>query len=116
MFFVLVIAGALLNQGVGIAYAVCLFYTATQPVLIYQVLSRVGVSLREVTLIYVEPTVLTVAAVGSGILLSGLPGLANALLASASIISAAENVLYAILLRQFAPDMWSQIINQRRMA
>jgi len=114
VFFLLVIAGALFNQGVGVAYAVGLFYAATQPVFVYQVFRRVGVSLREVTLIYVKPAVLTVAAVGSGILLSGLPGLANAPLASASVISAAAAVLYAILVRQFAPSVWSQVINHTK--
>ncbi len=114
MFFALVIAGALFNQGVGVAYAVCLFYAATQPVFVYQVFRRVGVSLREVTLIYLKPAVLAVAAVGSGVLLSALPGFANTPLVSASVISAAATVLYALLLRQFAPGVWSQVINHTK--
>jgi hypothetical protein len=65
-FFVLVSAGAILDQAFGVALAVVIFYAITQPIFVYGVYRRVGISVREVGLLYLKPTAYAGVSVGLG--------------------------------------------------
>ena len=122
VFFVLVAAGAALDQAIGVAYAVCLYYALTQPVFVYSVYRRVGVTARQVASIYLWPTGCAVAAVGAGLAISKLPLFDAHLLIRAAVICAVAGPAYAALVRWCAPDVWRELSSrissglQRRIA
>src|ERR1700712_4622695 len=109
VFFALVVIGEMLDKAVGVACAVCLFYAVTQPIFVYGVYRRVGVSLGRVVLIYALPTLFSAIAVGIGLALSWLPLLATLPLVQVLVIGTVGCLLYAALLKYFAPSVWKQI-------
>ncbi len=116
VFFTLVVIGEMLDQAVGVAVAVCVFYAVTQPVFVYGVYRRVGVSRRQVALIYLLPTLFSAIAVGIGLALSILPMLADRPLARVIVIGITGCVLYAALVKRFSPVVWQQITGNLRDA
>ncbi len=121
VFFVLVAIGAALDQAIGVACAVCLYYAVTQPLFVFAVYRRVGVTARQVAGIYLWPTGCAAAAVGAGLALSKLPAFATHPLMRAAIICAVAGPAYAALVRWLAPDVWRELSGrissglQRRM-
>ena len=109
LFFALVIAGALLDQAVGVAWAVCAFYALSQPVFVYGVYRRVGVSMGQVAQIYLAPALYGAIAVGSGVALSWLPAAAGHPMVQVLLIGSVGAAIYAILVRRLAPDVWLQV-------
>ena len=112
VFFVLVWIGALLDQAVGVAWAVCAFYAITQPVYVYAVYRRLGISGRQVALIYLRPTTYAAAAVGLGLAISMLPWFVHYPLTRIAIIVSVGAALYAALVRWLAVDVWSELRNR----
>ncbi len=116
VFFALVVIGALLDQAVGVSMAVCVFYAFSQPIFVYGVYRRVGVSLRQVVLIYALPSLFAVVATGIGLALSMLPLFSGRPLAQVAIIGIIGSVLYTALVKYFAPLVWQQIIGHLKDA
>jgi O-antigen/teichoic acid export membrane protein len=110
VFFALVFVGAFVDQGVGVATAVCLFYALTQPIFVYGVYKRVGVSLRQVASMYLTPTFLAAFAVGLSLLLTKtfLPIVHPLLITLAICLS--SSLFYAVLVKTFARETWAQLI------
>ena len=109
LFFALVVAGAMLDQAVGVAWAVCIFYAVSQPVFIYCVYRRVGVGLGQVAWLYLTPSLYAALAVGSGLALSMLPPVASMPLVRVLLIGSFGIAIYAALVRWLARDVWLQI-------
>ena len=109
IFFALVVAGALLDQEVGVAWAVCAFYAVTQPVFVYAVYRRVGVGLRQVALIYIKPTLYAAISVAQSLAVSGLLTFLVHPLAQVAFICLTSFILYIALVRGFAPDVWREM-------
>ena len=112
VFFALVTAGAVIGQALGVAWAVCLFYAATQPIFVYGVYRRFGVTPRQVIRLYVEPTCYSVAAVLAGISLAYLVVPEQEPFGRAAVILITGGGLYALLVRWRAKDVWGQIIGR----
>ncbi len=108
-FFILVVAGALLDQAVGVAYGVCIYYAVTQPFFVWGVYRRVGVSAREVARIYLQPTFYAASAVGFGWLASMLPFVAAFPLARVAVICALGIPLYGVMVCWLAPEVWREL-------
>ncbi len=115
-FFVLVIAGALLDQAVGVAWAVCLFYALSQPVFVYGVYRRVGVGIGQVAWMYLAPMLYGLLAVGAGLAVSLAPPWAGMPLVRVVIIGSVGAGVYALVVRRFAGDVWLQIVGRLRRA
>jgi PST family polysaccharide transporter len=109
VFFLLVTAGALLHQAIGVAWAVCAFYALTQPVYVFLVYRRIGMTAWQVALIYLQPTAYAAVAVDAGLLASRLPPLAGLPLLRAAVIGAVGLALYAALVRWRAPAVWGAL-------
>ncbi len=109
IFGVFIVFGAVLHQAVGVAWAVCAFYALTQPVYVCLVYGRIGITIRQVALIYLQPTTYAAAAVGVGLLLSKLPFLACLPVLRAAVIGVASLCLYAVLVRWRAPEVWDAL-------
>ena len=112
LFFVLVTAGALLDQAVGVAWAVCIFYALSQPLFVYGVYSRVGVGMGQVAWMYLMPSLYAAVAVGAGLALSWVPALAGLDLVRVLLIGSIGVGVYALLVRTLAHDVWSQIVGR----
>jgi O-antigen/teichoic acid export membrane protein len=115
-FFVAVFIGAKLDDAVGVAWAVCLFYTITQPIFICGVYRRIGVTTRQVMSIYLKPTAYAAVAVGLGLAVSSLPLFTARPLIRVAIIGAFEAVAYTALVKRLAPDVWNQLRDRIRGA
>jgi len=115
-FFIAVFIGAKLDEAVGVAWAVCLFYAITQPIFICRVYRRIGVTKRQVMGIYLRPTAYAAVAVGIGLAASGLPLFAARPLIRIGIIGAFEAVAYTALVKWLAPDVWDQLRDRIRGA
>lgn len=109
IFFVLVGIGAALDGSFGVACTIFLFYAVTQPIYVHLVYRRVGVTARQVALIYVRPIAYAAFAAGTGLTLSLLPGLAGRPLLRATVIAAAAAAVYAALVRVLSPDVWGEL-------
>lgn len=109
IFFALVTVGALLHQAIGVAWAVCIFYALTQPVYVFRVYRRIGMTVREVARIYLEPTAYAAVAVGTGLAVSELPLLAGLPSLRAVVIGSVGLALYAVLVRWWAPEVWGAL-------
>jgi O-antigen/teichoic acid export membrane protein len=109
IFFIAVFVGAKLNEAVGVAWAVCLFYGITQPIFICSAYRRIGVTTRQVMSIYLRPTAYAAVAVGVGLGASGLPFLTDRPLSRIVIIGGCEAVAYTALVKWFAPEVWKQL-------
>lgn len=109
IFFGLVTAGAILHEEVGVAVAVCVFYAITQPVFVYGVFRRVGVSMRQVASIYLRPILYSGISVGCGFGLSKLPVFSLIPLAQVVVICVTGGVVYAALVKWLDQDVWSQM-------
>lgn len=116
IFFGLVMAGALLDQEVGVACAVCAFYAVTQPIFVYGVYRRVGVSLRQVALIYLKPTLYAALAVGPSLVVLAILPFAVHPIAQAAFICLTGGILYIALVRGFAPEVWREVTKRIRGA
>lgn len=116
VFFALATAGAVLGQGVGVAWGVALFYALTQPAFVCRVFLRVGVRARHVLLLYVQPTAYAAAAIGVGLEVSTLPVLASAPLARVAVIGMIGTTLYAVLVRWQTPEVWNELAGRLRGA
>ncbi len=114
VFFALVAIGAWLDQGIGVACGVFLYYAITQPLFVFRVYRRVGVTARQVASIYLWPTGCAAAAVGAGLAASKLPAFATEPLVQAAVICGVSGPLYAALVRSLAPKVWSELSNRVR--
>ncbi len=109
VFFALVTVGAELDQAVGVAWAVCIYYAITQPFFVYEAYRRVGITTRQVVSIYLRPTSYAAMAVGVGWAVSMLPLFAARPLIRIVIITAAGAASYAALVRWLAPEVWNEL-------
>lgn len=109
VFFALVTIGAALDQGVGVAWAVCVFYATTQPLFVYRAYRTVGIKLSQVAMIYLKPSALAACAVGLGAAVSLLPVVRDLPLARVFVIGLVGTVVYAGLVGRFAPDIWQEV-------
>ncbi len=109
LFVALAWIGAKLHQSVGVAVAVCVFYTVTQPVFVYGVYRRIGITAGGVARLYLWPTAFAAAAVGAGLAASTLPPLAAYPLGRVAVICAVGGVLYLGLLRWRVPEVWREL-------
>ncbi len=109
IFFVLIGIGAWLDKAVGVAWALCVYYAATQPVFVYVVYRRCGVTIGQVAAIYLKPIVCGAAGIGLGFAVSLLPAVASIPLLRAIIICAVGGVIYAGLVRLLAPEIWHEV-------
>ncbi len=109
LFFLLVGIGALLDQAVGVAWGVCAFYAISQPLFVWAVYRRLGISGSRVAKIYLRPTAYAAVAVGSGLLVSMLPWLAGRPLTRVLVIGVVGTALYAGLVRWLASDIWVEL-------
>ena len=112
LFFVLVTAGALWGQALGVAWAVCIFYAVSQPIFVYRVYHRVGVTKSRVALMYVLPLCYAALATGGGLLISQVGWFTTLPLVRVGIIGVVASLIYATLIRLFARDVWSQIVGR----
>ncbi len=109
IFAVLVVGGALLGQAVGVAWAVCVFYAITQPVFVAGAYRRIGITRRQVAVIYLHPMALAAVAIGAGVLVSMLPALERYPLVRVVVIGMVGTGLYAALTRWFARQVWNEL-------
>ncbi len=109
IFFAFIVVGAVLHGAVGVAWAVCVFYALTQPVYVCLSYQRIGMTMGQVALIYLQPTVYAAVAVGAGLLLSKLPFLAPFPVLRAAMIGVTGLFLYAMLVRWRAPAVWGAL-------
>lgn len=109
IFFALVAVGAMLHQAVGVAWAVCVFYAVTQPVYVFRVYRRIGMTVPQVARIYLQPTAYAAVAVGAGLVVSELPLLAGLPSLRAIVIGCVGLALYAVLVRWRAPEVWGAL-------
>jgi O-antigen/teichoic acid export membrane protein len=116
VFFIMVTLGGLLDQSVGVAGAVCLFYVITQPIFICAAYKRIGVRRRQVAAIYLWPTAYAALAVGIGLGLSLLPPFAAHPLARIVAIGLFAVPAYAALVRWLEPAVWLQLVDRVRSA
>ena len=112
IFFVMVGAGALLGQGVGVACAVGLFYAVTQPLFVISVYRRVGITVRQVLELYLRPTGYAIVAVTTGLAVSTLQALAASPLTRAVVICVISGAIYAAIVRWRAPAVWEELRNR----
>ncbi len=103
LFFALVVAGAVLDGAVGVAWCVFGFYVVTQPFFVIRTYERLGSTLREGLAIYAKPLALSAAAVGGAMLASSL---AARPLNRVLIILALGGAFYAMLVHWLAPEVW----------
>ncbi len=108
-FFVLVTLGALLHEAIGVAWAVCAFYAVTQPIYVFRVFRRIGLTAWQVALMYLQPGAYAAAAVGVGLAVAALPSLADAPLLRAVVTGAVGLPAYAALVRWQAPAVWGAL-------
>ena len=108
-FFVLVVAGALLGEAQGVAWGVCLYYATTQPLFVWGVFRRLGITARQVASIYLQPSLYAVAAVGTGMAISMSPPFAGHPLVRVAAIGVVAPALYAVLVRWLAADVWREL-------
>jgi len=109
IFFALVSIGAALDQAVGVAWAVCAFYATIQPVYVYRVYRRIGLTAWRVALMHLQPAAYAAVAVGVGLAISELPLLDGLPLLRAVIIGSVGLALYAVLVRWQAPEVWNAL-------
>ena len=109
IFFVLIGIGAWLDKAVGVAWALCVYYAATQPVFVYVVYRRCGVTIGQVAALYLKPIVCGAVRIGLGFAVALLPGVAGIPLLRAIIICAVGGVIYAGLVRLLAPEIWHEV-------
>ena len=109
VFVVLVVSGALLDQAVGVAWALCVYYAITQPIFVFSVYRRVGVTAGRVASIYLEPIGYAAAAVGVGFAVSTLPAFAGMPLARVMVVGVLSGVSYMVLVKLLAPDVWREL-------
>ena len=109
VFFGLVAIGAILDRAIGVAFAVCIYYAITQPLFVYGVYRRVGVTVRQVAGIYLWPTGCAAAAVGTGLAVAGLPMFVAHPLIRVAVICAVAGLAYAALVRWLAPEVWREL-------
>ena len=109
VFFLLVTIGAYLDQAVGTAWGVAIYYATTQPMFVWGVFRRIGISTRQVVSIYVVPTMLSIVAVGLGLAVSMLPVLSSFPLVRIGVIGAVAVAVYGAFLKWVAPDVWAEI-------
>jgi PST family polysaccharide transporter len=113
VFFALVCVGALTDRAQGVAIAVAIFYTVTQPFFVAAAFRRVGVSTWRVALLYLRPGAIAAVSVGAGIAISLLPGLAGHPLLRCVVICAVVAPIYLFGTQLVAPDigrdLWHRI-------
>ncbi len=109
VFFVLVTLGALMQEAIGVAWAVCAFYAVVQPIYAFCVFRRIGLTALQVALMHVQPAAYAAAAFGVGLALATLPVLADAPLLRAVVTGAVGVPLYAALVRWQAPAVWDAL-------
>lgn len=112
IFFDLVGIGAVLDQAFGTACAVGAFYAITQPLFVYGVYRKVGISVRETASLYFTPMTYAIVSVGTRLALSMLPAFGTHPLARVAIICVAAGAAYALLVRWMAPDVWQELISR----
>lgn len=110
LFFLLVTAGALWGQALGVAWAVCIFYAVSQPVFVYRVYRRVDVTRGRVALMYILPFCYAALATGCGLLMAKVTLFEMWPLVRVGIIGVVAVMAYATLIRLFAHEVWLEII------
>ncbi len=108
-FFAFVTLGALWQEAIGVAWAVCAFYGIVQPIYAFCVFRRIGLTAWQVALMHLQPAAYAAAAVGAGLAVAALPVLADAPLLRAVVIGAVGLPLYAALVRWQAPEVWGAL-------
>ncbi len=109
VFFLLVTIGAVLDQAVGTAWGVAIYYATTQPVFVRGVFRRIGIGTRQTFLIYFVPTILSTVAVGFGLAASMLPVLSGSPLMRVGVIGVVAGIVYGTALKRLAPDVWVEL-------
>lgn len=112
VFFVMVTAGALYFSGIGVAFAVSGFYIAFAPVYSYRVFRKVGVSLKEISTIYVPPVIFATISATAAILSERWTPGGN--LVKALAVGIVGSALYLGLLYLFAPAILQQLLERLR--
>ena len=110
LFFLLVTIGGLWDQALGVAWAVCLFYGLSQPVFVYSVYRRVGVTKGRVALMYGLPLCYAAFATGAGLLIAEAGWFSSWPLVRAAVTAVVASFTYAMLVRIFACHIWSQVV------
>jgi O-antigen/teichoic acid export membrane protein len=108
-FFALVVAGAMLGEAIGVAWGVCAFYAISQPLYVWVAYRRLGISGRQVAMIYLRPTAYAAVAVGLGLLASMPPWFADHQLVRVLVIGVVGTALYAVLVRWLATEVWGEL-------
>jgi O-antigen/teichoic acid export membrane protein len=108
LFFALVFAGALLDQAVGVACGVCIFY-ATKPAFVYLAFRRIGVTPREIAAVYLKPISLSLPAIGVSWAISQVSTFDGRPLTQILVVLLLGTTFYIGLLRRFAPDIWQEL-------
>jgi O-antigen/teichoic acid export membrane protein len=107
IFFVLVAIGAVNFSAIGVATAVSAFYMILAPVYSYMVLSKIGVSFRDIATIYLPSTLFAAIAMISATLLCGVTSLGD--LGRSIAIGITGIALYVGLVRLFAPSSFHDL-------
>ena len=113
-FFVFVVVGAQLDGAIGVAWAVGAFYAISQPIYVFRVFRRIGLTARQVAAMYLQPTAYAAAAAGAGLAAASLPLLADAPLVRALVIGVVGLLAYAALVRWQAPEVWAALRDRVR--
>jgi O-antigen/teichoic acid export membrane protein len=101
-------AGALLDQAVGVACGVCIFY-ATKPAFVYLAFRRIGVTPREIAAVYLKPISLSLPAIGVSWAISQVSTFDGRPLTQILVVLLLGTTFYIGLLRRFAPDIWQEL-------
>jgi len=109
IFFILVFIGSLLDNAVGVAWAVFIYYAVTQPVFVWAVYKRLNITALQVSLIYLKPMSYAAIAVGFGLAISLLPVFADHPLVRVVIIGVLGVAVYTALVRWLASEVWNEL-------
>ncbi len=110
VFFGLVTIGAAWGGALGVATAVATYYLVTQPSIFFRVFPARGHLLRDVMRIFVAPMLVSLAAVGAGVLASSVLFAPEQYLARALTIMLLSGALYIGLVRLAGPATFADLL------
>jgi len=126
LFFLVAIIGGHLDNAMGVALAVGLYYFVYPPITSILVLCRLGIRFWTVMEFYIMPSLLSGVAMLAGYAVSWLPYVRNYDLSRVMVIGFVSMGLYPVLLAWTRPDIYAQLrdrvlnmvakIRRRRMA
>ncbi len=108
-FFALATVGALWQEAIGVAWAVCAFYGVIQPIYAFLVFRRIGLTAWQVALMHLQPAAYAAAAMGAGLAVAALPILADVPVLRAAITGVVGLPLYALIVKWQAPKVWDAL-------